>query len=173
MKRNEYIDPGNLEFHYKREEREKTLDPSVLNRDKKIGFFKKNKQLKFILLDVVLIVLIFLILQPLIGMQKTRKNIYGCNFRLESMLYEDSILISIKVEKKDSAPDLPETVTMKIYVNNETQESASVEQKTDFSAENRMYIRTELMYREKIKDIHAEIIFGDKDFRLHNTLTGL
>ena len=171
MKKNEYIDPDNLNFHYKRDERLKTLDPSVKDKGKK-GFFKKNRQLKIILFDILIIILAAIILPPLLKSREYKNNVYGCNIRLECFMLDDSILASLIIEKKKDDPDMPEKINA-VYNLKGTDYEESVSESIVFdSGSSKTYIRTGLDIYEDAEAVTAYIKFGEKEFSLMTGIKG-
>lgn len=171
MKRSEYTDPDNLNFHYNRDERLKTLDSAVRDRDKR-GFFKKNKQLKIILIDILIIVLAAVILPPLLKSRTYKNNVYGCNIRFECFMLENSVLASLIIEKKKDDKELPEMINA-VYSLKDSDFKKSVSQSVVFDDENsKIYIRTDLEIPEDSDSVTADIIFGDREFRLLSGIKG-
>lgn len=171
MKRNEYIDPENLNFHYKREDRLKTLDPSVKNEGKP-GFFKKNRQLKIILLDILIIVLASIILPPLLKSRSYKNNVYGCNIRFECFMLSESVLATLIFEDRKEDPDRPDNVDI-VFTVKDTDFEYTMTEPVIFSPTNsKTYIRTELDLPGEASTVFAEINFGEKKFKLQSGIKG-
>ena len=171
MKKNDYIDTDNLNFHYDREERLKTLDPAIRDKDKR-GFFKKNRQMKIILLDIIIIVLAAVILPPILKSRTYKNNVYGCNIRIECFLLEDTVLASLIIEKKHDDPEMPDQISA-VFSEKNSDYQESVTESVVFSPDSsKLYIRAELDLSGDAESITADISFGEKKFRLLSGIKG-
>ena len=171
MKQPEYFDKNQFEFHYNREERQKTLDPKIVNRQK-AGFLKRNKHLVFILIDILVIAMVWMILTPLLK-NIGEKYILGCSFKMESFQFDDKLMITIDIKIKDKNTDIPGSISARITDNNDNELKSVTDALTFGENKDHHYTRLTLDYIPGITDIFAKIIFGNEEFILKSKVKGI
>lgn len=98
-------DSSEITMHYKRADRERlrTKDPAL----PKGGFFRRNRSLTLIILDVLIVVMLFFIylifLRPMEG--ETRVGPY--TFRIESFVFDDEVVLAVDVSPRRGAEGQP------------------------------------------------------------------
>lgn len=91
----ESYSPGDVHFHYDREERYRYLSPDIAHRTKK-GIFKGNRGLLILLIDILLILLLYFILNPLLQGRASSSEFMGYEVRLRAFSYEEEVFISLR-----------------------------------------------------------------------------
>jgi hypothetical protein len=121
---------GEYQYHYNREER---LAKSPRLRDcyseegKSRGFFggifRRNRGLMFLLADVILLVLVFVIYMFLTstGDDRWRKN--GYTFLLTAFAYEDKAFISLKITRGEAPSGTMPEVHIRLWLEENNAES--------------------------------------------------
>lgn len=120
-KRRELKLPDNLNFHYSREERYDLLsetERAKFTSDEK-GFFKKNRSAKFIITDIIIIVLFFGGWQIYSKFINCCTELAGCSFELTGFAYDGKIMAALYAERKNKAGDGEEKAEITFISGNE------------------------------------------------------
>jgi flagellar basal body-associated protein FliL len=122
MAKEEYREPGKYHYHYDREERIRRLSSHIRERETepsgmfKKGFFKRNRSLLLILIDILIIVLIAVIVIPFVGnTAKSTASADGYYYSLRGFVFEEKAFLSLKVEAQQDAPERAEEVVRAIF----------------------------------------------------------
>ncbi len=98
-------DSSEIKMHYNRADRERQRSKD--STPPKGGFFRRNRSLTLIILDVLIVVMLFFIylifLRPMEG--ETRVGPYS--FRIESFLFEDEVVLAVDVNPRRGAEGQP------------------------------------------------------------------
>ena len=115
MKQQESHNPGDLHFHYDREQREKTLSSYVKrNLHTKGSVFRRNRSLKITLLDLVVLVLLVTVVSIFLRTKGATSvdgeiDVYG-----EAYRSGDRIIVSLTMERlSDQSPTGPVRVVFR------------------------------------------------------------
>lgn len=92
----ESYSPGDVHYHYDREERYRYLSPEIAHRTKKKGIFKGNRGLIILLIDILLILLLYFILNPLLQGRASGADFMGYEIRLRAFSYEGEVFMSLR-----------------------------------------------------------------------------
>lgn len=174
MKRNEYSDTNNLQFHYSRGDREKLLlENSKVNKKQTGGYFKRNRFQLIILIDIVVIIIVGFIVSAIIPKNNTKKNIYGCTYSFGFFFHEDTLFTKLKVKQTSKDKELPDTFT--IILKDQNNEVLYEGTKTIlFSDESDVfYIQEKVDNAAYVSAISVEIKIGDDEFRLSGKDMGI
>jgi hypothetical protein len=87
--------PGELHFHYNRDERMAGLPENVGRKTGK-GIFRGNRSLIITLLDVVFLVILIVIFSVIIRMRGDTTILPGFSITARAVAFEDRVLVSIK-----------------------------------------------------------------------------
>jgi hypothetical protein len=101
----ESYSPGDVHFHYDREERYRYLSPEVAHRTKKRGLFKGNRGLIILLIDILLILLLYFILNPLLQGRASSSDFMGYEVGLRAFFYGDEVFVSLRFLADPSPAD--------------------------------------------------------------------
>ena len=113
--------PGDLNFHYNREEREASLGDDVRNRQH-LSFWGRNLHLMLIFVDILVMTAVVIFLLPHIRGRSAEAA--GYSFSMNVTLFDGTILAAVKAEPGDGASDqnvevrlgvLPEGRTTSLY----------------------------------------------------------
>ena len=153
------------EFHYDREDR--------LNRRSRReeasrgGIFRRNRSLAILLLDVVLIVILYLFLQFFVFGAEDRHTALGCRFVLRAVAFEDQVLVSLRITRRDApkegAESLVATAVFGLQGSDVRQEDADL---LPSDPDEPRYLRTRLRRREDAERATASVRAGDTRFEL-------
>lgn len=155
--------PGQIHFHYNREERYSTLAPDIVNRDsqKKRGLFRKNRSLLILFLDVLFILVLAFVIVPLLNRRASITETGNYKMQFRAFLYEDAVFLSLKIEAAEDIKAMEQnTVTVRFRL----AEGEGSETLIDLLPEQKGEIR---MYRGKIdggegkQTAFAEVTIGD------------
>ncbi len=94
----ESYEPGDLNFHYNREDREAMLSEETKRVLTKTKIFTMNKRNMIILADIAVILLFTMIFAPIVLVGKSNVKIDGFRSNLKAYEYDGSILVSLRVE---------------------------------------------------------------------------
>ena len=94
----ESYEPGDLNFHYNRDDREAMLSEETKKMLTKTKLFSMNRRNKIILADIGIILLFTMIFVPIFMGGKSNAKIDGFKSTLKAYEYDGSILVSLKVE---------------------------------------------------------------------------
>lgn len=109
----DYRDPNLYNYHYNREDRLSKLPPELQSRiagDLPKGFFRNNRTVTIIFVDLALIALVWFVFLPLIRTGASGR-LEGYSFVLRGFSYGGNALISLKVTKDSEHKGLPPTYT--------------------------------------------------------------
>lgn len=108
MEREEYRNPGEMVFHYNREDRMKSLSPEIQNRKPK-SILKGNRSLIILLIDILVIIILYVILTPLLRGPGETVVQEGYRFGLEAFVYNQECLVRLKIEleKEEDEVEIP------------------------------------------------------------------
>ncbi|MDC7228606.1 MAG: hypothetical protein PQJ61_17725 [Spirochaetales bacterium] len=112
----ESYEPGDLNFHYNREEREAMLSEDTRRVLRKTKFFSMNRRNMIILADIAVIVLFTMIFAPIAMGGRSTARMDGFRASLKAYEYDGSVLISLKIEAREDNPQEAGLVTAKISI---------------------------------------------------------
>ncbi len=170
----ESYSPGDSHFHYNREERHRYLSPEITNRTKKKGIFKGNRGLIILLIDVLLILLLYFILNPLLQGRASSSDFMGYEVRLRAFFYEDEVFISLRftaedpTEAAEGAPAGPPTRVLFSLEGGET-----VVEETDIlpvGEGDERVVRTRMTPTGKPESARAEVSIGEETIVLETDI---
>lgn len=105
----DYRDPNRYDYHYNRDDRLSQLGPdlrSKISGEEPKGFFRKNRAVTIIFVDLALIALVWFVFLPLIRTGASG-SLEGYSFVLRGFSYGGNALISLKVTKDSEQKGLP------------------------------------------------------------------
>jgi len=166
------ISPEELNFHYNREERLKSLSPEakkqLYSTEPKRKVFV-NKRLLIVMVDILLIVIAFISVSAYRSNMGKVRNIQGCNLELSGFIYDDRALISLKVDVVDHEK-IPERITVRFALEDDIQEITDIIPKGEGATR---IVRVEYaMNGRKEGRIMADVTLGDAEKHLEKTLSG-
>jgi hypothetical protein len=108
--REEYRNPGEMVFHYNREERIKSLSSEIRDRKPK-GILKGNRSLLILLIDILVIIILYVLLTPLLRGPGDSVVKEGYRFSLEAFVYNQECLVRVKIDlekvEKEEEQEIP------------------------------------------------------------------
>lgn len=179
MQQEEYRDPGKLHFHYNREERMHYLPENIrdrMERNESAGkrgvkkpFFKRNRSLLILLLDVIIILFLYFIILPLLGLggSPSLERIDDYTFELNGFVFEEKSLLSLNIERVDISGENTEnageeqTITVVFSVEGTEQTVRAIDVLPEEEGASRI-IRASIPYNGEEKEAFAEISFRDE-----------
>ncbi|MFP4562956.1 MAG: hypothetical protein ACLFRY_06560 [Spirochaetia bacterium] len=173
----ESYSPGDSHFHYNREERFRYLSPEITNRKKKKGIFKGNRGLIILLIDVLLILLLYFILNPLLQGRASSSDFMGYEVRLRAFFYEDEVFISLRFTVEDPAEAAgraeggPAGTLARVLFSLE--ESETVVEETDIlpvGEGDERVVRTRMIPTGKPGSARAEVSIGEQTIVLETDI---
>ncbi len=167
----ESYEPGDLNFHYNRDEREAMLSEETkkyLTRSKKR--FTLNRRNMIILIDIVVIVLITMIFVPLglSGRSSTRVDNFITTLRAYE--YNGRILVSLKVESGKDNPDEAGIVSVIFSIEDGEETFDSVDLLPSEAAEPRIFRAEFPASGNEKKQALAEVEINGKTRKLSATV---
>ena len=97
-------DPGELHFHYNREDREAMLSEETKRVLTKTKLFTMNRRNMIILADIAVILLFTMIFAPFALGGRNNLSFQGYRTALKAYEFDGNILISLRVEAKEDNP---------------------------------------------------------------------
>jgi hypothetical protein len=179
MQQEEYRDPGKLHYHYDREERMHSLSPSIRERmeksdsPKKGGLkkplFRRNRSLMILLLDIIIILFLYFIILPLLGIRggPSVEQIQDYTFELNGFVFEEKSLLSLNIErvavseKKEDGSEEGKTITVVFSVEGTEKTVEAIDVLPEEEGASRI-IRASIPYNGEEKKAFAEISFADE-----------
>lgn len=156
---------GRPEFHYDREERLKRRGRQ--EEPTKGGIFRRNRSLAILLLDVVLIVILYLVLQFFVFGVEDRHTAFGCRFVLRAVAFEDQVLVSLRITRRgepaDGAGSLVAAAVFGLEGADLRWEDADL---LPSEPDEPRYLRARLPRREDAGRATASVQVGDERFEL-------
>ncbi len=110
MDREETREPGQIIYHYNREERLASLSPEIRNR-KKTRWLRGNRGMIILLIDVLFLVFFFSIIRPLLAPAPDSLTGFGLEFEVKEERSRIFLTISVTALK-----ELTEEKTLKLLV---------------------------------------------------------
>ncbi|MDC7124846.1 MAG: hypothetical protein PQJ46_04725 [Spirochaetales bacterium] len=114
----ESYQPGDMNFHYNREEREAMLSEETKKAFKKSGFFSLNKRNLIILADILVIIIITMIFMPLSMTRHKNAKIDGFRATLNAYSFDGQVLVSLKVIAPEDNKEEAGIVSAKFHAGN-------------------------------------------------------
>lgn len=152
--------PGELAFHYNREERLQSLSPEVMSRlegRKSTGLFKKNRTLMIILLDVLVIIFLYFLLMPFLNKRAQTAELAGYEMKLRAFLYENTTFVSLRITNPGTeAEEEGEMVSVRFYLE-DAETDVEVIDILPAEGEEERILRTQLEGGKKKKRVYAEV----------------
>jgi hypothetical protein len=179
MRQEEYRDPGKLHYHYDREDRLHYLSPNIrerMERNESAGkqglkkpFFKRNRSLMILLLDVIIILFLYFIILPLLGLGggPSLDRIDDYTFELNGFVFDEKSLLSLSIERADMSETNEthagegQTITVVFSVEGTEKTVRAIDVLPQEKGASRI-IRASIPYNGEEKKAVAEISFGDK-----------
>lgn len=97
-----------LPYHYNRQEREaQRLSPDAGPSG---GFFRRNRALTLIILDVFIVVILFIIYLVFLRPMEGEYRVAGYRFRVETFVVDDDILVAVDLRAPRDATGQPVVV---------------------------------------------------------------
>jgi hypothetical protein len=112
-------EPGDLHFHYNREDREAMLSEETKRVLRKSKLFTMNRRNMIILADIAVILLFTMIFAPIVLGGKSNAAIDGFRTNLKAYEYDGLILVSLRVETKKDNPQESGLVSAAFSLNDE------------------------------------------------------
>ncbi len=100
----ETYEPGDLNFHYNREERESMLSEDTKKILQKSKLFTINRRNMIILADIAIIIVFVMIFVPIIMVGKSNAKIQGFRSNLRAYEYDGKVLTRVKIEAGEDNP---------------------------------------------------------------------
>ena len=159
--------PGQLHFHYNREERYSTLSPDVVDRDsKRRGSFRKNRPLVILLLDVLLVIVLYFIISPMLRRYAASTDINGYELQMRAFLFEESTFVSVQIEADAPVKETEQNlVTIQFTLEEEEVTEELIDVLPAAEGESRMY-RARLPGGKGKKNAYADVRIGDSSATL-------
>lgn len=153
--------PGELYFHYNREDRLKSVRPEITSRlegcKPKKGLFRKNRTLMIILLDVLVIILLYFILMPFLNKRAQTAELAGYEMKLRAFLYEDTTFVSLGITHTGAEGNADgELAHVRFYLE-EGENGVEVIDILPEGLEEERILRTQLEGGKKKKRVYAEV----------------
>jgi hypothetical protein len=152
------------EFHYDRDER---LKRRRREEPPKGGIFRRNRSLAILLLDVLLIVILYLLLQFFVFGVEDRHTAVGCRFVLRAVAFEDQVLVSLRITRREAPADgsesLVATAVFGLEGSDARQEDADL---LPPEPDEPRYLRARLPRREDAGRATASVQVGETRFDL-------
>ena len=123
----ESYEPGDLNFHYNREDREAMLSEETKRVLQKSKLFTMNRRNMIILADIAVILLFTMIFAPIAMGGRSHARIDGFRSSIRAYEYDGSILISLKVEAKEDNPREDGLVSAVFYIDGRDESFDSVD----------------------------------------------
>lgn len=165
----ESYSPGDVHFHYSREERYRYLSPEIANPTKKKGIFKGNRGLIILLVDILLILLLYFILNPLLQRYASNTDFMGYEVRLGAFSYEEEVFISLRFLAEEPAETASGAEGTLVRVLFSLEGSDAVVEETDLLPPRKgaeRIIRTRITSQGTPESASAEVSIGDKTITL-------
>ncbi len=96
-------EPGELRYHYNREERTAGLPDYLRNRSRKKGIFRGNRSLVITLIDVVFLVILFVVISVVTRLMGDNTVIPGYTVSASATVFGDRVLVSAKVTAREDS----------------------------------------------------------------------
>lgn len=159
--------PGQLHFHYNREERLTNLSPDVVNRDtKKRRLFRNNRPLVILFLDVLFVLVLYFIISPVLQRYASRTDLSGYELQLRAFLFEESTFLSVKIEAEEPpSSTVQNLVTIRFSLEGREESEEIMDVLPDSPGESMIY-RARLQGGEGRQKAYAEVIIGEESERL-------
>lgn len=160
--------PGQLHFHYNREERYSTLSTDVVNREnQKRGFFRKrSRPLVILFLDVLFVLVLFFIVSPILSRMASTTDFKGYELQLRAFVYESSTFLSVQIEAgEDLSLNESNMVTINFSLEGEDTGEELIDLLPERRGERRIY-RAQLPGGKGRENAFAEVTIGEESVRL-------
>jgi hypothetical protein len=153
--------PGQLHFHYSRDERQSALSSDVVDRyARKGGIFRRNRPLVILFLDVLFVLVLYFIVSPILHRYAAATDLNGYELRLRAFLFEDSTFVSVQIEAEEAAnAEEQNLVTIRFSLEGADSEAELVDVLPGSPGE-RMIYRARLPGGQGKQDVFAEVRIG-------------
>ncbi len=134
--------PGQIHFHYNREERYVGLSSAIVERDsqKKRGPFRKNRSLLILFLDVLFILVLVFVIVPILNRSASTSELMGYKMQFRAFLYEDSTFLSLKIEAREDIAAMEQNmVTVRFSLENGDETEKIIDVLPENKGESRIY----------------------------------
>ena len=171
------FEKNQLNFHYNREERLSMLPPGVIkSRQKQKGFFRNNKPFTIILINVIIICLMFFGFTIYSKIASNRSSNSDFNFLLNGYIFDNNMLITLKIEKKKDSKLLEDTLPFEAIItlsdNNDFYKKFFDNMPDNSNKEIVLRLQTPITNYELQKNsiIYANIKYNDKIINLKSKI---
>jgi hypothetical protein len=155
--------PGQLHFHYNRDERQAVLSPEVVERyARKRGIFRGNRPLVILFLDVLFVLILYFIISPILHRYAAATDLNGYELRLRAFLFENATYVSVQIEAEEAAAAGEQNlVTIRFSIEDADSETELVDVLPGSPGEVMMY-RARLPGGKGKQNVFADVRIGCK-----------
>ena len=157
--------PGDINFHYNREDRESRLPEGIINR-RQNGFFSRNRHLLLIFVDILIMTAIGMFLLPYLrgGDQEAS----GYRFSMNISLFDGTILTAVRAEPASGAAEENAECTIRIL----PQGRESRQYVYLIPTDEKQIIRGRMPYVEGDRQVEAVIRISGEEITLKRKIPG-
>lgn len=164
----DYRDTNRFDYHYDREERlskiPEELRGKIVGKPSK-GFFRGNRTMSVILLDLVIIAVVWFVFLPLIRTGASGK-VEGYAFSLHSFSYGGNGLISLTVAKEAQKADLPTRSYTAVFSLSSSEKTIEMQGSLPLELHGTTTLRTSLPLPGKTTAVLCTVIVNGKKLNL-------
>jgi hypothetical protein len=149
--------PGELHFHYSREERENAL--GSLRKRTPQGFLARNRHLMMILVDILVLCVVFIFLLPQI--MSGSRLLLGYRLDLRATVFDGTILASLKAENNGEAEEQDISLLFRVLPDGRESRVYGI---LDPQGEN--ILRVRIPFRRGDEELEAVVTIGGEETSL-------
>jgi hypothetical protein len=153
------------EFHYDRDERLRQRGRQ--EQSPKGGLFRRNRSLTILLLDIVLILVLYLVLQFFVFGVQERHTALGCRFVLRAVAFEDDVLVTLRITRREEQAEAAESpVARAVFRLDGSDTRGEDADLLPSEVDEPRYLRARLPRREDAGSVTASVEVGGRTFEL-------
>ena len=156
----ESYEPGQYEYHYKREERIAGQSKWLKDFYKKQPFFQRHRNMIIIFVDIVFIMIVFLVFSPFANIGTPKIGEY--RIKTKGLYFEDEILVSVEAVPGKMAPGKTQDILLELNTG-KTEDGGGVVTRGVLNGEGSRIFRMSLKDAEKPEYVYVRTVIGDDE----------
>jgi hypothetical protein len=158
---------GDLHFHYDRDERLQFASSDVRNRGKgPKGIFRNNRGLLILFIDILLIVMIGILFSVFGSIFGSSKSYGGYELKIEGFEYNEEVYARLKVTAKRDAAELENNLIEGEFIYGDSDQRIEIAEILPAEKGESRVIRAIFTKEKGVKQVHAQVMFLDKEYKL-------
>ena len=155
-------------FHYSREERLSL--PGAPKPPLQEGFFRRNRSLTIVLLDILILIIVGFGVYLFLGRTSHQAKISGYSVVLHGILYQDVVFASLTVKKIKNEPTIPPERIFISFTMSKSEEELSLSAQLPVKPGEETVLREAIPFEKNNDTLYAYVSVGEKSIRLSRDL---